>query len=132
MGIKPAQSELNAALRPIFGHIQNVFLIHDDLVVATKTTIEHKDTLSKVMEAVWTANLTFNPEKCSFGKSEIKFWGMLFTSEGVKPDPEKVKALEHISLPKDKDELKFFICMMQSSSDFIPNFAKKWHHYGHY
>ena len=23
--IKPAQSELNAALRPIFGHIQNVF-----------------------------------------------------------------------------------------------------------
>ena len=46
MGIKPAQSELNAALRPIFGHIQN------------------------------------------------------------------------------KDELNFFICMLQSSSDFIPNFAK--------
>ena len=46
MGIKPAQSELNAALRPIFGHIQN------------------------------------------------------------------------------KGELNFFICMLQSSSDFIPNFAK--------
>ena len=37
---------------------------------------------------------------------------MLFTSEGVKPDPEKVKALENISPPKDKDELKSFICMM--------------------
>ena len=84
------------------------------------------------MEAVQNVNLTLNPEKCIFSKSEIKFWSMLFTSEGVKPDPEKVKALEHISLPKDKVELKFFICMMQSSSDFIPNFAKKWHHYGHY
>ena len=50
---------------------------------------------------------------------------MLFTSEGVKPDPEKVKALEHISLPKDKDELKSFICMIQSNSDFISNFPKK-------
>ena len=57
---------------------------------------------------------------------------MLFTSEGVKPDPEKVKALEHISPPKDKDELNFFICMLQRSSDFIPNFAKKWHHYRRY
>ena len=77
------------------------------------------------MEAVLNANLTLNPEKCIFGKSEIKFWGTLFTSEGVKPDLEKVKASEHISLPKDKDELKSFICMMQSNSDFILNFAKK-------
>ena len=50
---------------------------------------------------------------------------MLFTSEGVKPDPEKVKALEHISPPKDKEERKSFICIKQSNSDFIPNFAKK-------
>ena len=69
MEINSAQSESNAALRPIFGHIQNVFLIHDDLAVATKTTTEHKDTLSKVMEAVRKANLMLNPEKCIFGKS---------------------------------------------------------------
>ena len=93
MGMKPAQSELNAALRPIFGYIQNVFLIHNDLVVATKTTIGHKDTLSKGMKAVQNANLMLNPENCIFSKSEIKFWSMLFTSEGVKPDPEKVNAL---------------------------------------
>ena len=38
----------------------------------------------KVMEAIQNANLTLNPEKCIFGKSEIKFWGMSFTSKGVK------------------------------------------------
>ena len=69
MEINPAQSESNAALRPIFGHIQNVFLIHDDLAVATKTTTEHRDSLSKVMEAVRNANHTLNPEKCIFDKS---------------------------------------------------------------
>ena len=77
------------------------------------------------MEAVQNADLTLNSEKFIFGKSEIKFWTMLFTFEGVKPDPEKVKALKHISPPKDKDELKSFICMMQSNTDFILNFAKK-------
>ena len=40
--------------------------------------------------------LLLTPKKCIFGKSEIIFWGMLFTSEGVRPDPEKVKALENI------------------------------------
>ena len=47
---------------------------------------------------------------------------MLFTSDSVKPDPEKVDALENIKRPKDKDELKSFIFIMQS--DFIPSFIQ--------
>ena len=49
---------------------------------------------------------------------------MLFISESVKPDPAKVKALENIKPPTDKDELKFFICVIQSNSDYIPSFSK--------
>ena len=37
MGVKPAQAELNAALKLIFSHISNVYLIHDDLIIATKS-----------------------------------------------------------------------------------------------
>ena len=66
-------------------------------------------------EAIQNANLILNSEK---------FWGMLFTFEGVKPDLEKVKALENIKPPKDKDKLRSFICMMLSYSDFISSFAK--------
>ena len=38
MGIKPVRCELSASLRPMFGHIAHVFLIHDDLIIATETT----------------------------------------------------------------------------------------------
>ena len=76
------------------------------------------------MGAIPNANLTLNPGECIFGKSEIKFLSMLFTSEGVKPDPEKFKALYNIKPPKDKDELKYLICMMQSNRDFVQSFAK--------
>ena len=49
---------------------------------------------------------------------------MLFTFEGVKRDLEKVRALENIKPPKDKDELRSFICMILNYSDFISSFAK--------
>ena len=47
MGVKPAQSELNAPLRSIFGYIPH-FFIHNDLITVTKTASQHKDTLMKV------------------------------------------------------------------------------------
>ena len=41
MGLKPSQGELNAALRPIFAQIDNVYLIHDDLIIATSNDEDH-------------------------------------------------------------------------------------------
>ena len=124
MGIKPAQAELSAAFRPLFSHIPNVYLIHDDLIIATISFDEHLEALLEVMEIIKTKNLILNPKKCIFAAKERKFWGMIFSSEGVKPDPEKIKAITDLEPPKNKEELKSFICMIQSNSDFIPCFSK--------
>ena len=50
---------------------------------------------------------------------------MIYSKDGVRPDLEKVEALEHLQAPTNKQELISFLCMMQSNADFIPNFAKK-------
>ena len=63
--------------------------------------------------------------KCIFGAKEIEFWGLLIGSDGVRPNPAKVAALDHITPPNNKDELKSFLCMMQSNAEFIPRFSKK-------
>ena len=49
MEVKPAQAELNAALKPIFSHTSNVYLIRDDLIIATKSTEEHLEAIHEVM-----------------------------------------------------------------------------------
>ena len=36
MGMKPAQRELNIALKPVFAHISQAHFIHDDLIVTAK------------------------------------------------------------------------------------------------
>ena len=124
MGVKPAQGELNMALQPLFANIPQAHLIHDDLIVATTTNAEHNEAIEAVMNAISNAGITLNPDKCTFGVPEIEFWGLRIGSDGVRPDPAKVEALDHMTPPQSKEELTSFLCMMQSNSDFIPNFAQ--------
>ena len=116
MGAKPASGELNKALRPIFSKIPGVHIIHDDVVVATKTTEEHEQTLKEVLRTCAELGLTLNPNKCIFKKSEIPFWGMIVSKDGVRPDPSKVQALKDASRPRTKNELMSFLCMVQGLS----------------
>jgi len=125
MGLKSAQGELNNALQPLFSAIPGAHIIHDDLIIATVTEEQHEEVLKRVMEVISAAGLTLNPKKCVFGGDEIHFWGLIVSGEGVRPDPEKIEALNHLTRPKTKDELLSFVCMMQSNAEFIPNFSVK-------
>ena len=62
MGIKSAQGELNAALQPLFAHLPQAHVIHDDLVIATITLREHEEVVSAVMEILKAVGLTLNPK----------------------------------------------------------------------
>ena len=125
MGLKPSQGELNAALQPLFAHMSAVHVIHDDIVIATITEQEHIAAVEEIMQILSKAGITANPTKCVFGEREIRFWGMIVCDEGIRPDPEKVRSLENLDTPTNKEELVSFLCMMQSNSDFIPGFSKK-------
>ena len=46
---------------------------------------------------------------------------MLYTPGGVKPSPDKVRAIENLEPPKDKKELHTFLGMETYMSSFIPN-----------
>ena len=50
---------------------------------------------------------------------------MAFSNDGMRPDPPKINALNFVTAPTNKDDLISFLCMMQSNSDFILNFAQK-------
>ena len=71
MGLKPAQGELNAALMPLFSHIDGVFLIHDDLIIATENYEQHLKAMEAVLDVIESNNLTLNPKKCIFAEKEI-------------------------------------------------------------
>ena len=125
MGLKPSQGELNAALQPLFANLPEVHVIHDDIIIATEDESSHVRVTEQVLSIILENGLTLNMEKCKFGAKEIKFWGMIISAAGIRPDPEKVEALNHMTTPKNKEELISFLCMMQSNSDFIEGFSQK-------
>ena len=73
MGVKTALRELNAALKPIFTHIRNVYLIHDDLIIAAKTFNEHNLEIQDVMKAIDEANLILNLKNVLLEKRKLHF-----------------------------------------------------------
>ena len=54
-------------------------------------------------------------------QKECNFFGMLYTPDGVKPSPDKVRTIENLEPPKDKKELHTFLGMVMYMSSFFPN-----------
>ena len=79
--------------------------------------------MDHVLAALQSAGLTVSPTKCVLASSEIPFWGFKVSKEGIRPDPEKVQAVQHADRPQNKDEVKSFLCMIRSNGQFIPNLA---------
>ena len=124
MGTSVASGELAKALRPLFMHIPEVHVIHDDMLIATEDEVRHEQVVQEVLQIIEDSGLTLKGEKCRFFQSEVPFWGLLVNNEGLRADPEKVEALRTATRPNSKSELMSFLCMVQSNRDFIPAIAR--------
>ena len=97
--------------------------IADDNTVHGQDESHHDLYLHDAMERTRRAGIKLNHEKCIIKTSECSFYGMVYTPSGVKPDPEKVSAIQNIDLPKDKKELHTFLGMVNYLAPFMPNLA---------
>ena len=97
--------------------------IADDITVYGKNDKEHDLHLHKTMERTRKAGIKLNDEKCVIKTKECNFFGMLYTPDGVKSSPDKIRAIEEMETPKDKKELHTFLGMATYMSSFIPKLA---------
>ena len=92
-------------------------------IVFGKSQEEHVMNLCGVLQRLQENNLRLNEDKCEFSKTEIKFYGHIFSSSGIRPDPLKVEAIQTRSPPKNPSEVKSLLGMTQYVSRFISNYA---------
>ena len=60
--------------------------------------------LRKVLNRARQVNLKLNSKKMSLKKTEVKFTGHVISKDGLKPDPDKVKAVTDMPKPTCKQE----------------------------
>ena len=113
------QNIISEQLREIPGSMN----ISDDIIVYGKNQADHDASLTKVFQKLSDSNLTLNKSKCEFNKSSISFFGLVFSKDGVSPDPDKIKAIHDMSPPKSVSEVRSFLGMATYCAKFIPSFS---------
>ena len=83
--------------------------------------------MRQVLEKAKAVGMRFNPTKCQFRKTQVKFFGLILSRQGVSPDPAKIEALKWLPEPKDEKLLQSFLGMVNYLSCFDPNVANLTH-----
>ena len=104
-----------------FEGIQGVKVIMDDIITYGSSQEEHDIRLRDVLERARDNNLRLKKSKCHIEKEEVQFHGHVFTRDGLKTDPEKVRAVVDMPRPTDKAGVQRLLGMVNYVSKFIPN-----------
>jgi len=121
-GLKSAPSTFQRLMNSVFMGLIGTrgFVYSHDVIIFGETLQEHHTRLREVFQKLRHFNLKNEPGKCEFLKTELNYLGYVVTSEGVKPDPEKVKAIKNFPIPKNKTDVKSFLGLTGYYCKFIP------------
>ncbi|KAL0533833.1 hypothetical protein IC582_028104 [Cucumis melo] len=91
----------------------------DDMIAKSKTDEDHTTTLQKLFDRLRKYQLKLNPSKCTFGATSGKLLGFIVSEEGIKVDPDKVRAIMEMPSPKTEKEIRGFLGRLNYISRFI-------------
>lgn len=101
----------------------NAFVFYDDILVYTSSFESHMKALELLFEKLKRANITLNKNKCELLMKSVTYLGHLVTSEGILPDPNKIKAIEAFKAPQNITQARSFIGMCNFFRRFIKGFS---------
>ena len=103
--------------------IENANNLYDDIIIYGSSKLEHDIALEQVLQRFEDCGLTLGLPKCQFDQSEIEFFGMKFSAEGMAPAEEKVKALMQAPAPQSSAEVRSFLGMANYSATNIHGYS---------
>jgi transposase InsO family protein len=124
-GISSAPEIFQREMQRILGDSEGVVCHMDDVLVFGKDEVEHDMRLEKVLKYLREAGLTLNKDKCEFKLPEVKFVGHVISAEGIKPDPDKTKAIMNFPVPVCKKDLRRFFGIVNYLGRFTPEIASR-------
>ena len=76
------------------------------MVVKSKVVSEHVGDLGDIFEILRKHKLRLNASKCSFSVGSSKFLGYMVTHRGIEVNPDQVKAINSLQLPRNPKEIQ--------------------------
>lgn len=124
-GLNVSSDLFNLAMQQIFGDIEGVKIIVDDILVHGVSTQDHDMALRTVLQRCRESGLKLNRSKTKIALPEVGYVGHVMSSEGLKPSPERVRAVLDMPTPTNTEAVHRFIGLVGYLHKFIPNLSQE-------
>jgi hypothetical protein len=104
---------------------RNLKFYVDDLVIKSYTKEELVRDIEETFKTLGRINMKLNPKKCTFGATEGMFLGYLIEPDGIKPCPEKTKAVVQLPSPRTLKEVQSLNGKLAGLNRFLSKSADK-------
>ena len=105
--------------------LPGIIVIHDGICIYGRNTAEHNQHLLQLMTTASQQGLVFSSSECSIWQPQVTFYGAIFTTKGMKPNPFKVEALQGLATTKNQAKLQSFFGLINYLQAFLPSIASK-------
>ena len=122
-GVKGAPAFQQMIMNRLLGHILNVLVYIDDIILFAETQEALLETIEIVFDILDTENIKLNFAKCTFSKKEIEFLGRIISHNKIQVHPKYIKKVLNLQKPNNKKELQMLLGVIGWISPWLPHIA---------
>lgn len=122
-GLSSSSGIFQRIVSNLVGNIPNVQCFADDIILTHKDRASHIKALEALLCRLESAGMKVKLEKCSFLAKEVKYLGYIVDKNGIRPDPEKLRAIKDMPSPTEISELRSFLGMVNFYAKFVPKLS---------
>ena len=126
-GVASAPAIFQRTMDQLLNSLTGVRCYLDDIIITGKSTEEHLNHLSHVLEQLQDKGFRLRKDKCHFLQSSVEYLGHAIDTDGLHTTPTKQQAIAEARAPTNISELRSFLGLVNYYGHFLPNVSTMLH-----
>lgn len=129
-GISPAPEVFQQRLELAIQNLEGVKPVADDILIYgegetdAEAIMDHDRKLIKLLDRCREEGINLNKDKFKLRLKEMPYVGHVLTNTGMKPDSEKIVAIQKMEKPKDVKGVQRFVGLVNYLTRFLENLSQ--------
>ena len=126
-GVASAPAIFQKVMDTILQGMDHVICYLDDILVTGRNDAEHLQTLEEVLKRLQRHGLRTKQETCEFLRDSVEYLGHCIDAKGLHATQDKLPAITKAPTPRNVQELRSFLGLLNYYGKFMPNLATLLH-----